>query len=308
MNIYIKYNASRKEYTKVGENICVSSCVDLSLEEYCCVRQEYCLSYHQQSNCSNCANMVKAAKQILSNGFYPLSHVFHSCFPGVTYTSATAKRKLLQMPLIAITLGHPTSGKSEVYLMEAVDGLNYSKLIEFIESNTSKGAAPINLTKSQVKELLSFAQSDRERETLRYTVCRASGLTSSAARRQYGWERMAERSANVEKCLEDAQSIRENIEYLCTTQERAVLISFGIDPDSSHSGSEDDVDEMDESVSEERRVSSIESIPSELELNAVLRESQYNWFQLVDYVTENGKCEEDEEDAFVINWKSASQT
>lgn len=108
--------------------------------------------------------MVKAAKLIIHFGFYPLSCVFRSCFPGVTYSLATAKRKLLKMPLAA-ALGSPSSGTSEVYLMEAVQGVDYLKRIEFLESKMSKGMMP-GLTKQQVKDLLCFAQSDPERETL----------------------------------------------------------------------------------------------------------------------------------------------
>lgn len=46
---------------------------------------------------------------------------------------------------------------------------------------------------------------------------------------------MTGRSALVEKCLRDAQEIRESIYYLSTTQERAVLKSFGISCISSES-------------------------------------------------------------------------
>ena len=206
--------------------------------------------------------------------------MFRSCFPGVTYTSATAKRKLLQMPLVAITLGRPLSGKSEVFLLEAVEGLDYPKLIKFLESKMCKGAMT-GLTKQQVKDLLSFAQSDRERETLRYTVCQTSGLTSSAARRLYGWERMSERSAFVEKCLKDAQEIRESIYYLSTTQERAVLRSLGIQFTSSESSCDDsESDDLSQPTNRPDLPSVVCPIPNEMEWNTILTESQFNWFQL----------------------------
>ena len=179
MTIYSNYKANSKVYIKLQENVSVSSNIHLSLKEYCWVCEEYCLQRHDQQKCTECRGMVKAAN-LIHFGFYPLSCVFRSCFPGVTYSSATAKCKLLKMPLAAITLGSPSSGTSEVYLMEAVQGVDYLKLIEFLESKMSKGMMP-GLTKQQVKDLLCFAQSDRERETLRYTVCHASGLTSSGA-------------------------------------------------------------------------------------------------------------------------------
>ena len=243
--------------------------------------------------------MVKAANLIIHFGFYPLSCVFRSCFPGVTYSSATAKCKLLKMPLAAITLGSPSSGTSEVYLMEAVQGVDYLKLIEFLESKTSKGMMP-GLTKQQVKDLLCFAQSDRERETLRYTVCHASGLTSSGARRLYGWERMTERSALVEKCLKDAQEIRESIYYLSTTQERAVLKSFGISCISSES-SDDSENNLSEPANPPDVSCVVYPIPIDLELKTILTESHFNWFQLAETVLGSCLCEEEEREVVAIN-------
>jgi len=86
--------------------------------------------------------MVKVANLIIHFGLYPLSCVFRSCFLGVTYSLATAKCQLLKMPLAAITLGSPSSGTSEVYLTEAVQGVDYLKLIEFLDSKMSKGTMP----------------------------------------------------------------------------------------------------------------------------------------------------------------------
>ena len=198
LNIYISYRSSSHEL-KYKINVCVSNNSYLSLKEYIFVCMEYCLLHHDQPSCSECSALIKAANLIADNGFYPMSVAFKSCFPNVTYSSAIAKRKLVQLPLAAITIGTPASGKSEVYLMEAVGGLDYRKLIQFLQSKISHGVVP-GITKQQMKELLSFAQSDRERERLQYSICKSSGLTSTAARRIYGWEKMSDRST-VETCL-----------------------------------------------------------------------------------------------------------
>ena len=120
---------------KLQDNVCVSANLSLSLKEYCFACEQYCLINHNQHKCTACSQMIEAANLVLKHGFYPLSSVFRDSFPGITYKSATAKRKLLQMPLAAITLGHPSSGKSEVYLLEAIEGLNYTNLITFLEAN-----------------------------------------------------------------------------------------------------------------------------------------------------------------------------
>ena len=230
-----------------------------------------------------------------------MSAAFKSCFPDVTYSSAIAKRKLLQLPLAAITIGTPSSGRSEVYLMEAIRGLDYRKLIQFLESKMSPGIVP-TITKQQMNELLSFAQSDRERETLRYSVCKSSGLTSTAARRIYGWEKMSDRSSAVESALQEAQEIRESIEQLCLTQEHAVLKSLGINPDFSDDSSSDTVDDSDSDEETIQRTNTLTkyTLPAITELNKILTGSQYNWFELVSTVLMMTNCDDDKDEEEVV--------
>ena len=74
-----------------------------------------------------------------------------------------------------------------MYVLEAFKGIDYSKLIEFIESklpNTSR----LCLTKENIKTLLTFVQSNRECEVIRNVVCQTANLSATAARKQCGWE------------------------------------------------------------------------------------------------------------------------
>lgn len=48
--------------------------------------------------------------------------------------------------------------------------------------------AKLAMSKLELKELLKLAQSDRERESLCYVVYKASGISATAARKQYGLE------------------------------------------------------------------------------------------------------------------------
>lgn len=50
---------------------------------------------------------------------------------------------------------------------------------------------------------------------------------------------MSERSINVKEALNEAQEIRKSIDELCLTQERALLRSLGIEPDTSLSDESD---------------------------------------------------------------------
>ena len=79
-----------------------------------------------------------AVNVTLEEGIVTLKHVFTTISPSITYHTINAKRRLLQMPLVAICLQY----SKELYLMEKVDGLDYEKLVKFLNSqmqHTSKG-------------------------------------------------------------------------------------------------------------------------------------------------------------------------
>lgn len=61
--------------------------------------------------------------------------------------------------------------------------------------------AKLAMSKLELKELLKLAQSDRERESLHYVVYKASGISATAARKQYGLERMDEQVQRIENCV-----------------------------------------------------------------------------------------------------------
>ena len=79
--------------------------------------------------------MIHAAIIVLEEGIVTLKHVFTTIFPSVTYHTINAKRRLLQMPLVAIRLQYA----KELYL---IDCLDYEKLVKFLNSqmqHTSRG-------------------------------------------------------------------------------------------------------------------------------------------------------------------------
>lgn len=162
-----------------------------------------------------------------------------------------------------------------------------------------------SLSKPELNELLLLAQSDRERELVRYTAFRASGLSKSGARRQYGFQDLFERTAKVEECVQEAKCIRECIDSLVKVQENALLRSIGIIPsdDSSLSSNESD-DEGDECPCETQddSESGVVTLPTDDELIWILQKSKFNWFELVDRVMEKN-CEENEQ-AVVLNLES----
>ena len=272
-------------YTTLGDNVCVSKATGLSLGEHCEARKQYCFLYHNQCKCFECRSMILAGETILSSGICVLSQVFKRAFPSSEYHSYHAKRRLLHMPIVFIHVGKPASGCSELLLMELILGANYRKVAEFLNARfgTQSTEATPNLTRSELQDLLAFAQSDRERECIRVAAFKASGLSSTAARKQWGLQNMTKRVDRVQKYIGETQDMRMCIEDLGSTGEKAILQTYGIRGTSDDESSDDsDIScEDDDSPSHTILPSSV-VVPSKEIILKMLSESQYNWFEFLD--------------------------
>ena len=162
--------------------------------------------------------MIKAAHIVLQNGICSLSTVFRTAFPHVSYIAQQARSRLLQMPLVAIRIGTPSSGNCSIQITEYISGLNYSNFAKSLRQVFQKSVEVPSISREDFQQLLAFAQSRRERETLTYAVCKASGLTATGARKVYGLDNFAERMAQVEESFHEALAIRKNIEELAAIQ------------------------------------------------------------------------------------------
>lgn len=91
-----------------------------------------------------------------------------------------------------------------------------------------------------------MATTDRDRELIRYSVYKASELTSSGARKQFGFNSIQERANHVEECIQTAQDIRESIDKMSQIQDKVLLTTMGLyeseqSESESDSGSDSDV-------------------------------------------------------------------
>lgn len=177
---------------KLAENCYVSLFVGLTLKQYTLARDSVCKSNHAQP-CLNCLALLSVAEDVLKNGCCLLSRAFRVAFPDQTYRTNNALERFLQMPLSAIRIGSPSTGKSAWYLLEHVEGVNHVQLVRFAEAllaarTPTKGTPSID--KKEVRAILSLAQSDRERELIRYSVFKSSGISATAARRHFGFQNM----------------------------------------------------------------------------------------------------------------------
>lgn len=225
--------------------------------------------------------MQAIASAILDEGYIRLSDAFRMAFPGVTYHSHNAKSRILRLPLAALRLGNPNSGNSEVYLIADSPGNDYRHILNLMTGllSTVKAGPSSSISKEELKHLLKLAGSDRERECIRYTAWRASGLSQTAARKQLGLENVKNRADNVQAALKEAQAIRESVETMARIQEKAVLQTFGVTvSDSSCSSTESEIDSEFENETSAESTTSKEA--TRQELVTLLRCSSFNWFEM----------------------------
>lgn len=118
---------------------------------------------------------------------------------------AEKARRHLQMPLVSVRIGNPAKGNSFTILIEHCHWVDYSKIRLVLDGLLTPCANqnPQGLEKGCVKMLLSLATCDRG--VMRYAIFKASGMSATRARRQYGFERMMEQSARVQEAIVETQ-------------------------------------------------------------------------------------------------------
>ena len=73
--------------------------------------------------------MILAAKIILCPGDVPVSTVFQTAFPTVTYHSSNAKKQLLAMPVVIFKV----ECTHRLYVIEKIQGVSHYHLVEYIK-------------------------------------------------------------------------------------------------------------------------------------------------------------------------------
>ena len=283
-------NLSLSSPQYVSDSVHISIVQDLSLKEYITARSAYCFSTHC-SPCVTCDKLLQVANIVCVEGYCLLPEAFSIVSPMVKYRAEQARRMLLQMPLVSIHIGDPSSGKSFSVLLEKIHGADFTKIGTVINSLalSFKEANPMVMEKSCVKMLLNLAQSDRERQCIRYAVFKASGITPTQARRMYGFDSICQSASKVEEAIHDAQNIREAIQDISVIQDQALLMQFGLVGEESSSSSED---ELECASCDEDNIYAIDdcnasqpSLEENFELSEdylreILYQSNYNWFEV----------------------------
>ena len=126
---------------------------------------------------------------------------------------------------------------------------------------------------------------------IRYAVLKASVVTSTQARKLFGFENIARKAHHVEACINSVRAIRKAIDDLATTEDEAILASFGILPDNvTPSESEDSLC----ALSEAEEVVEIETVIEDtLELEKfkqILCDCKFNWFDIIERCSDKNEA------------------
>ena len=136
VSIYIgdsKYSDRHKKNIYSGVSVCHYS--SLSLSDYVLARSEFCSGTHHQP-CCRCSKIQEVADTILKEEFIALHKAYQLVSPNTkSDIMVKAKRKLLQLPLVPITIGQPNSGAAFTLLVEHQQFLNY---VQQVVSNVAK--------------------------------------------------------------------------------------------------------------------------------------------------------------------------
>ena len=235
-------------YDSFTRGIYVSKCEGLTLSEYMRARTIVCSSSHRKA--CDCDGMLRVGKDIESKGILKLSEAFRLCCPSVKYSSFQARRKLLQMPLAVVGAGTSKEGNCLLYLLEKQELVKlYLTQSLLAETRMRKKEKP-QMSKEELQKLLNLAESESERERLKYAVVKSSALSNTKAKSLFGIDDMTHKKQKVHQAMEEASAIREAIESIAKVKEKVVLQSFGVDCDESESdeseASESETDTDDE--------------------------------------------------------------
>ena len=196
----------------------------LTLSEYLLAKE---VKYPQDHrNCRNCEPMIRAGKMVLESKVIPLSYLWNTFFDGIAYDSEKARRRLLQMPLAAITV------TARVYIVEK-NYIQGSAVYESVKTRilSNHSSQEINYTsREDYKLMLHYAaQSESERELLRRTICSSYNLLKQKASKLYGISNLKKRSVKVSAASKMAKEIQDRNAALAKEEKKAFLLSCGIE-------------------------------------------------------------------------------
>lgn len=298
LEIYFKEEKKKlSQHKKICENCYESRLEGLTLQQYLNIIKFLCKKEHKKTCKKGCKGMAEIGSKIVKDGFILLKEAFTFVSPGSTYTSLHARRKLLRMPLAAVGVGKIKAGTFRYFLVEK-GSVRYemfqcfaNKLLENCK-DTENGS----LSKTDFKKLLQLAESDSEKERLKFVAIKAGGLSSTRSERVHGFRMHSERQKKVLDAMEHAEMIKESVENIAKIQDKALVRSLGFSVSESEdemktSSSESDSDDQTNSSADVNTCtvsgkhandnSALNDTMSDEKLLEMLINNDCNWFQFV---------------------------
>lgn len=171
-------------------------------------------------------------------------------------------------------------------MLEHTPEVNYSTIQQFIDRViVSKGTAAI-LDKRVLTALLGLATSDRDRQLIRYTAYHASGLSKTAARKQFGFRSTATLCSAVEHAIEEVRYIREFIDELAHIKEKAALAAIGVHVSDSSSSGDSDTEDSTDDLSCNEVFQEAQQERDTFNLGSIAKSADFNCFEIISKLEE----------------------
>ena len=122
-----------------------------------------------------------------------------------------------------------------------------------------------------LQQILSLAQSDRERELIRYTAFVSGQFSQTSARKILGLDDMKRRVAEIERCVSEAREIRKTIDDMAMIEIQSLAINHGLSSSEDESDFNSDAENTDTILTDEMVTM----------LTKLLRNSKCNWFEFL---------------------------
>ncbi|XP_028409254.1 uncharacterized protein LOC114531845 [Dendronephthya gigantea] len=216
------------------------------------------------------------------------------------------------MPLAAVGIGSKTTGTYCIYLVEKHTCTNYAvfqALLNEVLAKTVQTRVSF-ATKDELRCLLTLAESEAEKERIKYAVVKSAGMSADKANKVFGFHNMNRRAEAIELAYKEACEIKDSIMNIAHLKDRALLGSFGLQDTLSgdeNSDSEDDDELLEQPKAEynnfadEKQVvddnssnyisqqNDLPDITREIkseDILDVLKQTKFNWFALEEAISQ----------------------
>ena len=298
---------------------------NLTLEKYNIAKREQCSRKHKA--CSKCSSVVGASRCVLENKFVALPYLWNKYFNG-QYDSGKAQRKILQMPVAAISVNGKLFIVEKDHVCNTYEDMK-TKINIYLEDNSSQKEKDY-LPRKDYEELISLSESTSQQQILKHTICNAYNMSKRAGSRVYGIANLKNRAEAVKDAASIVAEIKQKHKKAMRIEQQTLLNSCGLDPSeclssasSSESESSDDSEisldsessNSETSLQENEVEADQQTLPSNkahVEAHSLialekLRQANFNWFVFVSLMEEIFKqsgCSSEMLNQFLDNFSS----